>query len=344
VVVGIAGVVAFALIAAVVWYQLSLRPVSSPDAARIKVEIAAGSSPTEIGQLLQDKKLIRSSAAFDIYTRLTGVRAKLQAGTYRLSPSDSLGDITTHIVSGKVDQFQVTFFPGATLRNFAHVSDEKKRTDVEGVLLKAGFSQTEIDTALAKSYSYKSLFADKPTGTTLEGYIYGETYTIDSATTVEQLLMQTFEEYDKAIEDNHLMDGFKAHGLTTYQAITLASIIQREVATPSDMRQVAQVFYKRLAMNMTLGSDVTYQYAADKLGVARDTNLDSPYNTRRYTGLPPGPIAVPGLTALKAVADPAPGDYLFFLSGDDDKTYFSTTAAEHEANIRDHCQVKCATP
>ena len=93
---------------------------------------------------------------------------------------------------------------------------------------------------------------------------------------------------------------------------------------------------------MTLGSDVTYQYAADKLGVARDPNLDSPYNTRKYKGLPPGPISSPGLSALQAAAAPASGDYLFFLSGDDNKTYFAHTNEQHEQNILQHCQKKCA--
>ena len=94
---------------------------------------------------------------------------------------------------------------------------------------------------------------------------------------------------------------------------------------------------------MPLGSDVTYQYIADKTGVARDPNLDSPYNTRRYAGLPPGPIATPGLGSLRAVATPAVGDYLYFLSGDDNVTYYSHTLAEHEANISAHCKIKCST-
>jgi UPF0755 protein len=130
--------------------------------------------------------------------------------------------------------------------------------------------------------------------------------------------------------------------LTLFQAITLASIIQREDGDASSQSQLAQVFYSRMKAGMTLGSDVTYQYIADKTGVARDPNLDSPYNTRRYAGLPPGPISVPSLSALKAVASPASGNYLYFLSGDDDKIYFARTNAEHEANIAAHCKIKCS--
>src|SRR5690606_28861198 len=121
----------------------------------------------------------------------------------------------------------------------------------------------------------------------------------------------------------------------------LASIIQREVPTAGDQKQVAGVFYNRIKAGMTLGSDVTYQYIADKTGVPRDPSLDSPYNTRRYKGLTPGPIASQGQSALQSDAVLATNDYLFFLSSDDDKTYFGRTDAEHDRNIAQHCQKKC---
>ena len=92
---------------------------------------------------------------------------------------------------------------------------------------------------------------------------------------------------------------------------------------------------------MTLGSDVTYQYIADKLGIERDYNLDSPYNLRLYAGLTPTPISTPGVSALTAASNPGVNDYLYFLSGDDGKTYFGSTNVEHEQNIVDHCQEKC---
>ncbi|MNR22340.1 putative aminodeoxychorismate lyase [compost metagenome] len=160
-------------------------------------------------------------------------------------------------------------------------------------------------------------------------------------------MQRTFDEFYAAIDKSNLIAGLAAQNLNLYQGITLASIIQREVAMPKgnepslDQKQVAQIFLKRLSIGMMLGSDVTYQYAADKEGLERDTNLDSPYNTRRYTGLPPGPISAPGLTALVAVANPAPGEYLFFLSGDDDVTYFGITEEDHQRNIEQHCAKKC---
>jgi len=316
-------------VGSVVWYEMQLRPVAPADTSRVRVTIDSGSTPSQIGQTLLEKKLIRNVTAFDIYTKLTHTRSKLQAGTYSLSPSQSVSAIVEHLASGNVDQFSLTFLPGATL------------AEDRAALIKAGYSADNVDAALGKTYTHP-LFQGKPASADLEGYIYGETYNFDSSATVEQILTKTFDEYYSVIQQGNLVEGFKKQNLNLYQGITLASIIQREVPKADDQRQVAQIFYKRLALNMPLGSDVTYQYAAKKMGVSPTPDLDSPYNTRKVTGLPPGPIAMPGKTALEAVANPAPGDYLYFLSGDDDVTYYARTDAEHEANIHNHCQVKCS--
>jgi UPF0755 protein len=329
IVAGLVACVIAAAGAAWIWYNQALQPLNPAAQEKIRVTVAPGSAPADIGQLLEEKKLIRSKYAFDIYTRLSDTRNKLQAGTYNLSPSESLEAIVTHLVAGRVDELKLTFLPGAT------VADNKK------VLQEAGYSSEEVEKAFSKTYDHP-LFADKPEGTDLEGYIYGETYNFSGDASVEDILKVTFDHYYDVIQEDALVDGFSKQGLNLYQGITLASIIQREVPSATDQKQVAQVFLSRLSIDMMLGSDVTYQYAAKKLGVAPTPTLDSPYNTRKYAGLPPGPIATPGRSALQAVAHPATGDYLFFLSGDDDVTYFGRTSEEHDANIRNHCQKKCA--
>jgi UPF0755 protein len=325
------GLILLVGVGSVVWYKLALHPVNSQDTARTRIKIATGDSPAQIGQLLEQKKIIQSSLAFDVYTRLTNTRASLQAGLYSLSPSEPLSTIVDALVAGKVDQFSVTFLPGATV------------AEDEAVLVKAGYSQSDIDAAFSKQYDHP-LFATKPASADLEGYIYGDTYKFDSDATIGQILTRTFDEYYSVVTKHDLINGFQQQGLSLYQGVTLASIVQREVSSSDDQRHVAQIFLKRLQMNMPLGSDVTYHYAAQKMGVAPSPSLDSPYNTRLYSGLPPGPIATPGLTALEAVANPAPGDYLYFLSGDNGTTYYATTEAEHQANIDNYCKVKCATP
>jgi UPF0755 protein len=326
------------------WYIMALRPAASSGAARINVAIESGSTPSQIGELLQSEKVIRSKAAFDVYTRIHGLRNQLQAGTFNLSPADSTAQIVDNLTSGKAEQFDITFYPGATL-NIASTSADKTPSHRQ-VLEKLGYSSEEITEAFNASYvaEYPLLFSDKPDAADLEGYIYGQTYKIASGSSVGQILSRTFAEYETQIKENNLVEAYKAQDLNLYQGITLASIIQREVPTAADQKQVAQVFLKRYREGGMLGSDVTYHYAADKMGVARDFNLNSPYNTRKVTGLPPGPIASPGISALLAVASPAPGDYVYFLSGDDNKTYFAHTNEEHEANIVNHCAYKCSLP
>ncbi len=319
------------------WYQYQLSPVDSKNDAKVKIDIAPASAPSTIATLLEEKGVIRDDVAFLWYTRVTGVQNSLQAGSYALSPSESTGEIVDQLVKGSVGTFMITFYPGATLVD--RVTKPENRIDVTSVLEKAGYSTEEITAALTKTYDHP-VFQDKPATADLEGYIFGETYQFNTGVSVETILTRTFDELYKWVAQENLVSAFKQQGLSLYEGITLASIIQRE-SGGDDKAQIAQVFYSRMAINMQLGSDVTYQYIADKTDQTRDPGLDSPYNTRRYVGLPPGPIAVPGLAALRAVAAPASGDYLYFLSGDDDSTYFARTLDEHEANIVNHCKSKC---
>jgi UPF0755 protein len=344
------GIFILACAALIGWYQLSLRPVASDDAARVIVVVKSGSSPSQIGALLEEKKVIRSKVAFEIHTRLNNSRNRLQAGTFNLSPAESTSQIVGHLIAGSTEEFEVTFYPGATLDIKSTATDPTPSH--RQVLEKLGFSDEEITEAFNASYvaEYPLLFSDKPASADLEGYIYGETYRVASGSSVKQILMRTFDEFETKIKKEHLVDLYKKQDLTLYEGLTLASIIQREVlssptAAPSlDQTQVAQVFYGRLASGMPLGSDVTFIYAAKKLGIEPISTLDSPYNTRIKTGLPPGPISSPSATALLAVATPAAGDFVYFVAGDDGQTYFARTLEEHEANVSKHCTVECNKP
>lgn len=329
--IGLAGIVILLLAiggSALLWYKNQLQPVNDDVNARhVRVEIASGTTGA-IGQQLYDNGLIRSTRIFNFYTRLHKTQNNLQAGVYNLSPASSLPDLVDDLTSGKVDSFTVTFLPGAT------VAENRE------VLLKAGYEADAVDAAFAKTYDLP-LFAGKPKTSDLEGYIYGETYQFAADASVETILQRTFDEYQKKIDDNNLVAAYKKQGLSLFEGITLASIIQREVSNEADEKQVAQVFFKRFNEGTVLGSDVTYKYAAKRFNLVDSPDQDSKYNTRKVKGLPPGPIAVPGLSALIAVAQPAKGTYEYFLAGDDGKTYFAYTNAQHEKNIVDHCKINC---
>lgn len=334
----IVAVLAIGIVVAWRLYEHALTPVQSGRAVTVYVEVPAGTSPQEIASSLENKGVIRSARAFLLYARLNGLEQQLQAGNYRLSPSDSTSKIIGYLAEGRVDNFWATFFPGASLMVDASPNDATPSH--YQVLRSLGYSDGAIRRAFAKTYSHP-LFKDKPADASLEGYIFGETYRIPAGATVEDILSRSFDQMYEVIEREGLVARFNRQGLNLYQAITLASIIEREVGDPADQRQVAQVFLARLQKHMPLGADATFVYAAALNNEAPRPDYPSAYNTRLHTGLPPGPIASPGASALKAVADPASGDYLYFLSGDDGRTYFARTLEEHEKNIGRYCQRNC---
>ena len=194
-------------IGAFAWYQQQLSPVSADTSKHVRVTIASGMTPSAIADRLESQGVVRSSFAFGLYAKLSGAENNLKAGTYNLQPSLSTPKIVEHLVSGKEDTFSLTFLPGDTLDN--------NRTK----LLKIGFTETEVDTALNKAYD-RPLFATKPTGTDLEGYMYGETIEFNSSSlgSVETVLGRFFDEYEAVITENNLVEGFKKQGLTLYEA------------------------------------------------------------------------------------------------------------------------------
>lgn len=319
-----------ATIATVSWYNWAISPRSHED-HQVRVVVESGDTAASIADTLYEHDLIRSRLAFGIYAQLTGTRSKLQAGGYVLSANQSVASIVEHMTSGKTDEFNITIPPGLTLED---LRDHFKRD---------GFSDAEITAAFGKSYTHP-LLASKPADATLEGYIYPETYRMSADQGLDTLFVRTFDQMYKVMQEGKYLEEYAKRNLTIHQAVTLASIVQKEVKNPVDQKQVAQVFLRRLSIDMPLGSDVTYMYAAEQSGVRATPSLESPYNTRKYRGLPPGPIANMNPSALEAVAFPAAGDFLYFVAGDgvdEGKTFFARTQDEHDANVAAHCHELC---
>lgn len=348
------GVLLATIVFGYMWYHLQLQPAGDNTSPQ-RVVIAKNSSFNATVSRLKEYGLIKSEVAAKIYGYVSGKHSQLKEGTCILVASDSTPAIIDKLTQGCHDFTSITFFPGATIEKPlykpAHVEIDQTMY-VKYVLQKAGYTDDAITAALKKQYN-SPLFADKPTTAGLEGYIYGQTYYVDKAATVETVLETTFNQMYNDISRNGLIEKYKKQGLNLFEAVTLASIVQRELncegkPTPERIercyqfqRTIAQIFLKRLRENTSLGSDVTFIYAADQTGVMPDINLDSPYNTRIHRGLPPGPIASPGIHALLSVGNPSDTDYLFFIAGDDGLLYFAKDMAGHEANIRNHCQKLC---
>jgi len=322
-----------------VWqfYRMNLRPVSAVAPAQTVV-VESGSSPRDIADLLKKSGLIRSAWAFETYVRHEEVGSYLQAGTYSLSASQSVQTIVAQLTHGKVKTELVTILPGQTIEQ------------IEQSLINDGFAKADVEQALEPTqYENSPALVDKPKGNSLEGYLYPDSFQRTSATKPAEIIQQSLLEMQQKLTPE-IRAAFAREGLSTYQGITLASIVQHEVA-PGDYAKGAQVFLKRISIGMPLGSDVTAIYGAEHDGIklpsgqaaaaAIAINHDSPWNTRIHTGLPPTPISNVTGAALQAVAHPASTDYLYFVTGDDHITYFSQTLEEHQQNVTEHCQISC---
>ena len=360
------------------YYWYSLQPVSSAncrfDSAKAAaesnekeansvceyqtIEISAGESVKQIANNLKQADLIRNPLAFELYARINNLHAKLKTGKYSFRKTMSARAIAKQLVNGVVssDVFNLTILPGTSL-----LGDKgKSQTGIIHQFRTLGYSEEEINQALTKHYDnpiLKDLYANEtklsnpeiPEKLALEGYLYGETYQFYNHEKLENVITTILNQFNDVVVSNQLEEKFKARGFTLRQGITLASIIQKEAHT-EDMPGVSMVFQNRLKRGIALGSDVTATYAADITGIDRTnaTNADilavtSSYNTRKFPGLPPGPIAVPSKAALLAVAEPdsSKASMLYFLTGDDGLMYYSSTDAEHNQKIRDHCQKLC---
>lgn len=360
------------------YYWYSLQPVSSAncrfDSAKAAaesnekesnsvceyqtIEISAGESVKQIANNLKQADLIRNPLAFELYARINNLHAKLKTGKYSFRKTMSARAIAKQLANGVVssDVFNLTILPGTNL-----LGDKgKSQTGIIHQFRTLGYSEEEINQALTKHYDnpvLKGLYADEtklsnpeiPVKLALEGYLYGETYQFYNHEKLENVITTILNQFNDVVVSNQLEEKFKARGLSLREGIILASIIQKEART-EDMPGVSMVFQNRLKQGIALGSDVTATYAADITGIDRTnaTNADilavnSLYNTRKFPGLPPGPIAVPSKAALLAVAEPdsSKASMLYFLTGDDGLMYYSSTDAEHNQKIRDHCQKLC---
>ena len=311
---------------------------ANPDACKKRsVIIDEGMSVSEIADALKDRDLIQNALTFRLFSRLHGASSGMKSGRYDLDKTMSVKEIVDMLVDGSagVVTFRLTTLPGGTLADFREV------------LFNNGYSEQEITAALSAKYD-NPVLASKPEDASLEGYIYGETIEFSSGDSAESIVEALLDELYSVVVTNNLEEKFAAHGLSLHEGIILASIIQKEAKT-ADMPAVARVFYNRLEQGMNLGSDVTVTYALDQIDPDRKTypdnaaalDIDSCYNTRLKAGLPCGPVSNPGLSALRAVANPDDNSYLYFLTGDDGMMYYSDTESGHNQNIQDHCQELC---
>ena len=297
-----------------------LPPTSSEEIVNFEVPI--GSSSLAIAKRLVEQKLIRSEYAFRIIVRHRGTGRQLRAGTYVLRRDMALWDIVDEFERGQVTLVSLTVPEGLTTAAIAQL------WETEGFGPAAAFSEATESPRLLKQYGLE--------GKTVEGYLFPNTYKFAKGTTAEKAVEMMLTEFKQRWTETFDEEA-QSLGLTQHEIVTLASVIEKEARAKSERPRIASVFHNRLKRKWRLQADPTVLYALgnpNRLLTRADLRVDSPYNTYKQRGLPPGPIANPGIASIIAALRPEKTDYLYFVAIGEGKHHFSKTLSEHNRMIR----------
>jgi UPF0755 protein len=323
------GALFFALLALVVrygWeYETTLRPMRLASEAPHPFTIEPGESAESIGEALYRLGLVPHPLVFRVYLLERGDGAKLRAGEYLFQGTLTLRDVVNQLVRGEVARHDVTFPEGRSVEEMAEIVATKG-------IAKEAFRGAAREATLVRDLD--------PQAADLEGYLFPDTYDVsrrsDAASVLVARMVQRFREVATP-----LVPRFAERGLDVRKAVTLASLVELETARADERSRIAAVFLNRLKIGMPLQTDPTVIYGIVRSTGRFDGNLhrsdlrtDTPWNTYTRRGLPPGPIASPGIESIRAALEPARVPYLYFVSRNDGTHVFSTTLGDHTAAVR----------
>ncbi len=311
-------------------------PAKPGDNRQVEFSIAAGETASTIGARLEMLGLVRDAGLFSALVRYRGVDNALEAGDYVLSPSMNLEQVVSEIQNGRAKVVTVTIPEGWRLEQVA------------AALAKAGLgSEAEFLALMRRSdYPYPWL-QERPVGAPndLEGFLFPDTYRIPAGMKPPDVIDMMLRNFERRVTPE-LREKLASHGMSFYEAIVLASIVEREAVVDAERPVIAAVFLRRIEQGMYLQADPTVSYAKGyneehdhwwmPMQVEDTQAVVSPYNTFLHGGLTPGPICSPGLAAIEGVANPAACDYLFFVSKGDGSHAFARTFEEHLQNMEQY--------
>lgn len=288
----------------------------------VEYQLEPGTSLSQVAMDLEQRRVLRSAWSLKLLGRTSGQAGLIQSGRYRFSDAARPGQILQRLVDGDVLLASLTIPEGFTQDQVF------KRIDELGYGQQARLEELASDPVFLQHL--------KLPGQSLEGYLFPETYRFTPGTSEADLLTMMVAQFRNRISPG-LEKKAAAHHLDLHQLVTLASIIEKETGLVEEMPLISSVFHNRLQRHIPLQTDPTVIYGlADFDGnlTRRDLQAPSPYNTYLYSGLPPGPIANPGLAALQAAAEPAESKYLYFVAKGDGSHHFSKTLKEHNQAVR----------
>ncbi|MGF9963281.1 endolytic transglycosylase MltG [Bacillus rhizoplanae] len=312
----------------------ALKPLNAESKKEIQVEIPKGSSTSKIGEVLEDKGIVKSGTIFSLYAKMKS--ENLQAGTYLLNPSMNVDEIMGQMSSGNVHRpvaYKVTVKEGAQVVEIADTIAKEFNLNKEDVIRQLN------DKAFVQKLQQKypllltNKIFDSNIKYPLEGYLYPATYPYyKKQVTLEEIVTPMLDKTNKLIEQN--AQKMQARQLDVHQLLTMSSLIEEEATGYTDRKNIASVFYNRLAKGMPLQTDPTVLYALGKHKervLYEDLKVNSPYNTYVVKGLPVGPISNSSVKSVEAALEPAQTDYYYFLAAPDGQVYYAKTLEEHNA-------------
>lgn len=318
------------------WWNYNVNtPISSTSHA-VPFHIDLGEPSSQIGDDLFTRGLIRSTLVFDIYTRVTNAGPSLEAGSFVLNFNMSMAQIVTALQHGNPDQKDITFPEGLPLREQAKIVASKQIGTSPNFITAAQYLAAAADPSLASTYTFLPPRSNNPNAP-YEGYLFPDTYLIDPATGAPGLVKKQLDQFGVVFSPDlqaQIAHATAARPVETIRSIViLASMVDREANTSTDRGNVCSVYYNRLRLNMPLGVDATLLYALGRLTpepTADELVLNSPYNTRTHTGLPPSPISNPGKAALLACINPPRTQFLYYFADRQGVTHFETNDQDFE--------------
>lgn len=307
------------------WMKLRLdTPYRAFAGEEVFVELPPGAGVAGIGERLAEAGVVPDPWTFRLAAHLANIDRRLQAGEYRFAQPATPREVATRIAHGDIYKHPITFPEGLTVAEMAALFGRS------GLGTAEEFTAAASDVALVGNLD--------PDARSLEGYLFPSTYTLPRKAGAMGTVQAMIAEFDRAFDPQIRADAAALH-MTPRDVVTLASIIEKETARPDERPLVSAVYHNRLKIGMLLQCDPTVIYAlmlenrwSGNIHRA-DLQMDSPYNTYRYPGLPPGPIASPGRPSLEAAVHPADVKYLYFVSRNDGTHVFASTLEEHNRNV-----------
>lgn len=318
------------------WWNYNVNAAPSTTSQPVVFHVDPGELPSQIGDDLYTQRLIRDRNAFDLYIRITNAAPKFEAGTFLLNRNMNLPQIVDTLQHGTADQVVVTIPEGYPLKFQAPYVEKS------GLGTAADYITAAKDPAAAAAYSF---LASRPTNADppLEGYLFPDTYQIDRAGGMAQLIKRQLDQFGTVFSPAlraQITQATAARPAESVEAIViLASMVEREANKDSDRGNVCSVYYNRLTVGMPLGVDATLLYALGRLTpepTYPELQLNTPFNTRTHVGLPPGPISNPGKAALLACINPPQTSYLYYFTDPDGVTHFETNQNDFCRELAQH--------